>query len=51
MPRKKKEPIDMTSEELARQVFHPKVLKELKKIVHEGDTEPKQSVPHKKSTS
>ena len=39
MPRKKKEPIDMTTEELARRIFPPKVLKELKRIAHEGEKE------------
>lgn len=38
MPRKKKQPIDMTTEELAKKVFPPKVLKELKRIAHEGET-------------
>lgn len=37
MPRKKKEPIDMTTEELAKSVFPPKVLKELKRIAREGE--------------
>lgn len=40
MPRKKKTARDMTSEELARKVFPPKVLKELKKAAHEGDDKP-----------
>jgi len=40
MPRKKKEPKDMTTEELAQRVFPAKVLKELKKI---ANPEPKPS--------
>ena len=39
MPRKKKEPKDMTTEELARRIFPPKVLQELKRIAHEGEQE------------
>jgi hypothetical protein len=31
MPRKKKHPKDMTSDELAKDVFHPKVLAHAKK--------------------
>jgi hypothetical protein len=34
MPKSKKHPKDMTTEELAQKVFHPKVLKELKKIAN-----------------
>ena len=34
MPRKKKEPKDMTSEELAKRVFPPKVLTALKKLAN-----------------
>ncbi|MBI4301920.1 MAG: hypothetical protein HY664_04895 [Chloroflexi bacterium] len=37
MPRRKKRPIDMTTEELARKVFPKKVIEELKKIAHEKD--------------
>jgi len=37
MPRRKKEPIDMTTEELAKRVFPPKILKELKQIAHQGE--------------
>jgi hypothetical protein len=40
MPRKKKSPKDMTSEEIARRVFPPKVLKELNKVAHEGEDKP-----------
>jgi hypothetical protein len=40
MPRKKKEPKDMTSEELARRVFPPKVLAELKKIANPESAKP-----------
>ncbi len=34
MPRKKKHPHEMTTDELARHVFHPKVLKHLKKLAN-----------------
>jgi hypothetical protein len=39
MPRRKKEkhPKDMTTEELAREVFPPEVLERLKEIAHEND--------------
>ncbi len=37
MPRKKKSPKDMTTEELAKRVFPPKVLKELKRIAQDGE--------------
>ena len=37
MPRRKKRPIDMTTEELAKKVFPKKVIEELKKIAHEKD--------------
>ena len=37
MPRKKKKPHDMTTEELAKKVFPKKVVDELKKIAHEKD--------------
>jgi hypothetical protein len=40
MPRKKKTAKDMTTDEIARKVFPPKVLKELKKAAHEGDEKP-----------
>lgn len=40
MPRKKKEPIDMTTEELAKKAFPPKVLKELKRIAHQEENLP-----------
>jgi hypothetical protein len=43
LPRKKKEPRDMTSEELAKRVFPPKVLRELKKVAHQGDAKPRKS--------
>ena len=39
MPKKsKKQPKDMTTEELAKKVFPKKVVEELKKIAHEKDT-------------
>ncbi len=37
MPKSKKHPKDMTTEELARKVFPKKVVDELKKIAHEKD--------------
>jgi len=37
MPKKKKRPADMTTEELAKKVFPKKVREELKKIAHEKD--------------
>ena len=33
MPRKKKHPKDMTSEEALKHVFHPKIVKHVKQIV------------------
>ena len=41
MPRKKKNARDMTTEELAKKVFPPKVLRELKKAAQEADSGPK----------
>lgn len=41
MPRKKKPAQDLTTDELARRVFPPKVLKELKRVAHEADEKPK----------
>ena len=43
MPRKKKQPKDMTSEELARKVFPPAVLKELKRVAKDADQPSKKS--------
>lgn len=37
MSRPKKQPKDMTTEEIARKVFPPKVLRELKKLAHAND--------------
>jgi len=39
MPKKKKRPVDMTTEELAKKVFPKKVREELKRIAHEKDNE------------
>jgi len=39
MPRKKKHPKEMTTEELARHVFHPKVLAHAKKHIKALNTE------------
>ena len=35
----KKKPIDMTTEELAKHLFPPKVLKKAKEIAHQGESE------------
>jgi len=40
MPKKKKHPKDMTSDELARHLFHPKVLREAKKHVARLNAKP-----------
>ena len=40
MTKSKKHPKDMTTEELAKAVFHPKVHKKLKEIAHEKDGKP-----------
>ena len=37
MSKIKKHPKDMTTEELAKTVFHPKVHKKLREIAHEKD--------------
>ena len=37
MPKIKKHPKDMTTDEMAKAVFHPKVHKKLKEIAHEKD--------------
>jgi len=37
MPKKKKKPHEMTTEELAKKVFPDKVVEELKRIAHEKD--------------
>jgi len=42
MPRKKKSARDLTSDELARRVFPPKALKELKKLAN-PDEKPKKA--------
>ena len=39
MPREKKHPKDMTTEEIAKKVFPKKVVEELKKIAHEKDSD------------
>jgi hypothetical protein len=40
MPKSKKHPKDMTTEELAKTVFHPRVHKKLKELAHEKDDKP-----------
>ena len=37
MPRKKKHPKHMTTEEAAKHLFHPKIRKHLKKVLAESD--------------
>lgn len=37
---KRKRPIDMTTEEIAKKVFPKKVLEHLKEIAHEKDDKP-----------
>jgi hypothetical protein len=41
MPRKKKHPKDMTSDELIRHLFHPKIVKHVKGILKKHNAEPK----------
>jgi hypothetical protein len=41
MPKREKQPKDMTNEELAKKVFHPKVLRKLHKVVRSEDDKPK----------
>ncbi len=48
MPRKKKEPKDMTTEELAKKVFPPKALEQLKKLANPEEPKPAKS-SHKDS--
>lgn len=43
MPRKKKPARELTTEQLARRVFPPKVLKELKRAAHEGEPKARRS--------
>ena len=40
MPKSKKHPKDMTTDEIAKAVFHPKLHKKLKEIAHEKDGKP-----------
>ena len=40
MSKLKKHPKDMTTEELAKTVFHPKVHKKLKEIAHDTERKP-----------
>ncbi len=40
MPKKKKHPKDMTSDELLKHLFHPKVVKHVKKHVAEVNRKP-----------
>jgi len=51
MPRRKKTAKEMTTEELAKDVFPSKVVEELKRIAHEkDDKEPNQSSQDKSTT-
>jgi hypothetical protein len=43
MPRKKKHPKDMTSDELIKHLFHPKIVKHVKGLVKEHNAEPKKA--------
>ena len=36
MPAKKKHPKDMTTEEAAKHLFHPRLLKHVKKVIEES---------------
>jgi len=47
MPRKKN-PREMTSEELAKHLFHPKAVKHLKAVIAEAET--KKKIVKKKAT-
>ncbi len=40
MSKVKKHPKDMTTEEIAKTVFHPKLHKKLKEIAHETERKP-----------
>ena len=40
MPKRKKKATEMTTEELAKRLFPPKVLKKAKEIAHQGEEEP-----------
>lgn len=40
MPKSKKHPKNMTNEELARAVFHPKVHQKLKEIAYKEENKP-----------
>lgn len=40
MPRKRKHPKELTSDELARRVFGPKAHAHLKSVAHEKETKP-----------
>jgi pyruvate kinase len=51
MPRKKKSPREMTSEELAKRVFPAKAVRELKKIAQEADSKPSRSSSRSKDSS
>ena len=48
MPRKKKHPKDMTSEELLKHLFHPKIVKHVKEIVKKHNAKPKKRAATKK---
>ena len=41
MPRRKKRPVDWTTEEAMKHLFPKKVREELKRIAHEKDDKPK----------
>jgi hypothetical protein len=47
MPRKNKHPKDMTSDELIKHFFHPKIVKHVKEIVRKHNAEPKKKATTK----
>jgi hypothetical protein len=51
MPRKKKNPREMTSEEIAKKVFPAKALRELKRLAAESDEKPSGKSSRSKDSS
>lgn len=50
MPRRKKHPSEMTTDELARHLFHPEVLKAVKQELEKHDQPRSKRPPKKQST-
>ncbi len=50
MPRRKKHPIEMTTEEAARHLFHPKLLKAMKQELAEQEKSRSKPPSNKQST-